>query len=282
LTNLNWLFKYNEAGPKEEPEWQYRGVFEPSFFGFFMSLVSVMIVLMILGFGFMGLLYLPSIIFTWCLFTYMLFTSEMKTETEWKETSGFSIVASVLKYYKTIIMIVFSLFFAKDAFKILGNGPGMFSIIVILLIYFDVIPIHLFTSEQPKEEDLFDAEKKFKVAKRWCDFKGAGMNNGDPQPGPDPTGQPQHGPDLQGQPQPELQGQPQPPSPDITQPGETQPDQGSSNTQIPQSTGGGYRRKSVAGKAFDRTFVEGSNKWVKPLKELLANVTSNKNNKSKK
>ncbi len=263
LINLGWLFKYNinESGttttktpdPPKPPDWETRGVLEPSFFDFVTSLLSVLIVLMILGFGFMVLLYVPIIVFYWCLFTYMLFTSEMKVrktsgtkvEEEWKEMSGFTVVANVLKYYKMIIMILFSLMFVKDSFKVLGEMPGIFSILVILLIYFDVIPIHLFTSEVPPTDDLFEVEKKFRIAKKSC-------------------------PTTAGAPDPTSPTTPTPTPPPTPTSGGTKGGPTDPTTEVIR---GGRRRlpgKTAAKKAFDRTFVEGSHTWVKPLKELLS------------
>jgi hypothetical protein len=82
-----------------------------------------------------------------------------------KSSSCLTIIKDLFKYYKVSMMSVFSFFVVISAFLNLGTIPGVFSIITIILIYFDVISIDLFKAAS--EED-FTSLSNYKQANKSC------------------------------------------------------------------------------------------------------------------
>jgi hypothetical protein len=97
----------------------------------------------------------------WCLLSCITYKAVLNG----KPITSLTVVQDVFKYYKLIMMTFFSLFVILCAFTYLGTGPGVFSIITLLFIYFGIISIDLF--KQASEENL-TALTSYKQAKKTC------------------------------------------------------------------------------------------------------------------
>ena len=87
-----------------------------------------------------------SIVLLSCLIGMIGYQSKLQTKTKAfdKELSVGSFIIEAFKFFKVSIMIVLSIIVTSHAFDSLGALAGIFAIIVILLIKFDVISIGLF------------------------------------------------------------------------------------------------------------------------------------------
>jgi uncharacterized membrane protein len=85
-----------------------------------------------------------------------------------KMISGLQIVRDVFKYYKSTIMGIFSFFVIVSAFGKLGTISGLFSILVLGLIYFGIISIDLFN--EINKNNLSPLLSNIQ-AKKTCSFK---------------------------------------------------------------------------------------------------------------
>ena len=61
-----------------------------------------------------------------------------------KEANIFTIFLNILKFYKLFIISIICFFVTTSAFVNLGIVPGLFSLIVLGCIYYNIIPINLF------------------------------------------------------------------------------------------------------------------------------------------
>ena len=68
-----------------------------------------------------------------------------------KNTNVLTIIKDVFKYYKIPIMAIFSLFLVKNSFSKLGTTSGLFSLLVVALIYFGIVTIGIFIPTNHKE-----------------------------------------------------------------------------------------------------------------------------------
>jgi hypothetical protein len=84
--------------------------------------------------------FLPAFIFFICLFM----TFGYKFEYDDKKSTILTIIQEIFKHYKVTITIVFTIMIVLNAFSSLGTIPGIFSLIVILLIVFKFIKINIF------------------------------------------------------------------------------------------------------------------------------------------
>ena len=76
----------------------------------------------------------------------LLMTLGYKGEIENKSVTIFTIIQETFKNYKVTMTTVFSIMIILTSFSNLGTIPGVFSILTVLLIYFNFIPINIFES----------------------------------------------------------------------------------------------------------------------------------------
>jgi hypothetical protein len=95
----------------------------------------------LLGF-FLPFTFLSLFVLVWTLVTIFTYEGIMDN----KKVGMSSILVDVFKYYKSVFINIFSFFFVINAFSMLGVIPGIFIIIVLLLIIFDFIHIDIFKS----------------------------------------------------------------------------------------------------------------------------------------
>lgn len=160
--SIKWLFLENEnTSSTGKPIWKYVNLLNPVGYGFSFVLAFVFFILFwILLFTFMPIL--CFIIFYICVF----FTLGYKGEWNGEKATLFDIIQSMFKYYKLTIVIIFSIFLVLSAFSNLGTMAGIFSLLVIFLIYFNIIPIGLFTSNKPSN---LSSLSSFEQAEKICD-----------------------------------------------------------------------------------------------------------------
>jgi len=84
-----------------------------------------------------------------------------------KEITSISIVKDTLKYYKFIVVSILSLFIILLAFSNLGLIPGIFSIIVVALIYWGIFSIDIF---KPIKETNLTPVVGYNQAIKKCNF----------------------------------------------------------------------------------------------------------------
>ena len=82
-----------------------------------------------------------------------------------KKTSVFSIIKNTLKYYKLSIVGIISVFVVLLAFSKLGTMQGVFSLMVIMMIYGGIISFDLF---QPIKETNLTPLVSYKQAVKKC------------------------------------------------------------------------------------------------------------------
>lgn len=84
-----------------------------------------------------------------------------------KSASCLTIIKDLFKYYKVSMMSVLSIFVVISAFSNLGTISGVFSIITIALIYFDIISIDLFKAAS---EEGLTTLSNYKQANKSCNI----------------------------------------------------------------------------------------------------------------
>lgn len=144
FSEMKWFFKENtNTNSNGKPNWNDITLLEPIGYGVAVFLAFMFFILFwILLFTVAPLMII--MIFYICLFMTFGYVGEIDN----KKATILTIIKDVFKYYKGTISIVFSIMIIITAFSNLGTLPGVFSILTVLLIYFNFIPIHMFESEK--------------------------------------------------------------------------------------------------------------------------------------
>jgi hypothetical protein len=158
---MGWFFKKNTE-EQGKPIWKdisMLHVFD------YLTAIFFVILFIILFFFSIPLLSVTSFLaMAWCIFSCITYKSEMHN----KSTTSATIIQYVFKYYKLLIMSVFSFFAVASAFSKLGTLPGIFSMLTLMLIYFGIISIDIFKSEL--KHDLTPLVS-YLQAKKTCSYK---------------------------------------------------------------------------------------------------------------
>jgi len=160
FAQLGWFFKSNtnDSG-KGAPKW------EDVTFGWTFRYWSAIWLAIIFVMGFFFALPVISILaafsMSWCIFSCIAYKAEMGGKT----ISALQIIRDVFKYYKSTIMGIFSFSVIVSTFSYLGNIPGIFSILVLGLIYFGIITLDTFN---PIIKDNMTPVVSFHQAKKIC------------------------------------------------------------------------------------------------------------------
>jgi hypothetical protein len=161
FAHMGWFFKKNTE-EQGKPIWKdisMLHVFD------YLTAIFFVILFIILFFFSIPLLSVTSFLaMAWCIFSCITYKSEMHN----KSTTSATIIQYVFKYYKLLIMSVFSFFAVASAFSKLGTLPGIFSMLTLMLIYFGIISIDIFKSEL--KHDLTPLVS-YLQAKKTCSYK---------------------------------------------------------------------------------------------------------------
>jgi hypothetical protein len=136
--NMSWFFKKNtNSDAKGKPVWENVTIIEPISYCFAIGLVILFTILLFVT--------APYILISFMsIFFVMITMSSYKGLMNKKEANIFTIFLNILKFYKLFIISIICFFVTTSAFVNLGIVPGLFSLIVLGCIYYNIIPINLF------------------------------------------------------------------------------------------------------------------------------------------
>lgn len=163
FANMGWFFKTNtnDSGTGK-PNWEDVGLASPFDYWCAVWLVILFVILFFFAFPFLSII--ATLAMTWCMFSCMTYKGEMNG----KSITAIPIIQDLFKYYKLPIMALFSFFVIVSAFTKLGTVPGVFSILVLALIYFGTISIDIFKTIS---KDNLSPVVSYEQAKKTCSFK---------------------------------------------------------------------------------------------------------------
>ena len=169
FAQMGWFFKTNtnDSGTGN-PKWEEVTFVSPfSYLASIWLVISFSILFCVLFFFPLTNVVVSSLVLLlmlWCLFSCFSYKAEMGGKT----ISALQIIRDVFKYYKSTIMGIFSFSVIVSTFSYLGNIPGIFSILVLGLIYFGIISIDLFN---PPSKENFSTAVSFNQADKPCKYK---------------------------------------------------------------------------------------------------------------
>lgn len=149
FTEMKWFFKINKntTGAKgSKPEWESVPITDIFNFWIAVWLVFIFSILFFIVFVMQGFFGVSSGILLFVIGTILNFSGKMNNE----DVSLLPITADVFKYYKITIVSIITVFVILSAFGILGSVPGVFSLIVVGLVYFGILGINLYDPVNPE------------------------------------------------------------------------------------------------------------------------------------
>jgi hypothetical protein len=182
FANMGWFFKQNTNDSGDgKPVWEDVTLISFFDYGCAWGLVILFAIIFFMAFPIMPIF--PLIIVLWCLFSCLSYKAILNGQT----ITGAKIIQDVFKQNKASIMGVLSLFIILDTFKKLGTVPGLFAVLTLILVYFGIISIGVFTPEKINEnlskvtgydqaERKKCSNKEHKQEKGLFSFMGGGIN----------------------------------------------------------------------------------------------------------
>jgi len=179
---MSWFFKENEnTDPNHEPIWKNISQ-TGELLEYIMKLlggvfVAIVFCILFALFFMVCIPTLPAITVIWVAISLLLYKSryfDFKLNNKGEKVdesyvaSSFTILLEMLKYYKVWFMAYLSFYIVTNAFTLLGSVPGIFSIIVICLIYFGYISINAYVPN--KEVNLSNITSYLQATKK-CKLK---------------------------------------------------------------------------------------------------------------
>ena len=163
FAQMGWFFKTNtnDSGTGN-PKWEEVTLVSPFNYWCAVWLVILFCILFFFSLPFISIL--ASLSMSWCILSCITYKAEMGG----KMISALQIIRDVFKYYKATIMGIFSFYVIVSAFSKLGTIPGIFSILVLGLIYFGIISIDLFNQINKNNLSPLVSDNQ---AKKTCSFK---------------------------------------------------------------------------------------------------------------
>lgn len=163
FAQMSWFFKINtnDSGTGK-PKWEDVTFMSPFNYGCAVGLVILFFILFFFSLPVISIL--AGLTMSWCMFACITYKAEMGG----KIISALPIIKDTFKYYKTLIMSILSFFVVVSAFSKLGTIPGIFSILVLALMYFGIISIDLFN---PSNKENLSPIVSDNQAKKTCNFK---------------------------------------------------------------------------------------------------------------
>jgi len=138
------------------------------------NLIYIFLFVMLFFLIFPILLLIPIIIFVVCLFSLFTYNSVLNNT----DATSITIISNVFKYHKILIISTILLFMLSTCLSTIGITETIFLLLTIILIYFNVIPIHLFQSIEPDPSiTLIPTSKKNVQYKRSGDMSGGGRSS---------------------------------------------------------------------------------------------------------
>lgn len=140
FANMKWFFKTNTNDTGDGlPKWEDITITSPIDWVLGICLVILFTILFFPGFGL--ILLVPFIVLSYCCLSCMMYKGVMND----KKTTSLNIIKELLKYYKLTIVSLICVGVIILAFSYLGIVPGIFSILVLALIYWGILSSDLFT-----------------------------------------------------------------------------------------------------------------------------------------
>jgi len=141
FANMGWFFK---SRINEKTDWIPVTLLQPIGFGISLFMVFLFSLLSLL-IAYFGIPTISSGIILWTLTSIASYKGFfINNDKSKKEVNFGNIILCVFKYYKVLITTIISLFVVISAFSNLGNTSGLFSLIVIALIYFGIFTIDIY------------------------------------------------------------------------------------------------------------------------------------------
>jgi hypothetical protein len=163
FANMSWFFKTNtNESDNGLPKWEDVTLLSPISWFLAFSLVVLFTIIFFLGFGVISIVPF-AILFYACLTTLMY-----KGKLNDKNATSFTIIKNILKHYKVSIIGIISFFVILLAFSNLGVIQGIFSLIILGLMYWGVISNDLF---KPIIESHLTPVVSFNQATKSCNIK---------------------------------------------------------------------------------------------------------------
>lgn len=165
FTNMIWFFRTNTT-PKDakKSEWEQVAWYNP--FSYFIAIVLITGVIVAGFFGYKYLALLPAIILLYCVLSCFFY----RVKINGNDGSAFKLILHTLNYYKPTIASITSIFMVILAFLILGYTAGIFSIITLILVFFGLIPVDIFSSSSLNGLSAM-TDASYALAKKTCDGK---------------------------------------------------------------------------------------------------------------
>jgi hypothetical protein len=139
FTNMSWFFKTNTNDTGNgKPKWEEVTILTPLNWFFGVALSMLFVFLLIFSFPIVSIL--PMVFYH----NSIISTLFMKAIMNGKQITSFSIIKETLKHYKLTIVTIISIFVVLLAFSKLGAVSGVFSIIILGLIYWRIIGMDIF------------------------------------------------------------------------------------------------------------------------------------------
>lgn len=160
FTGMGWFFKTNtnDSGTGN-PKWEEVTILNWFSYWCAIWLVILFVILFFFVFPFFSVIAFLSM--TWCVFSCISYQSVING----KNVTSLNVVQDIYKYYKVLIMSIFSFFVIVSAFAKLGTIPGVFSIVTLILIYWGIISIDIF---KPITKENLSPLTGYKQAKKTC------------------------------------------------------------------------------------------------------------------
>jgi hypothetical protein len=164
FANMGWFFRtnINESGTGS-PDWKDINFLDG--FNYLTAVGLVFLFVILFFFSLPVLSIIASLTICWCLFSCITYKAEMYG----KSITSATIIQDIFKYYKLLIMGILSFLIILSAFTKLGTVSGVFSVIILALIYFGIITIDIF---KPINKDNLSPEVSYNQAKKTCSYKG--------------------------------------------------------------------------------------------------------------
>lgn len=163
FAKMGWFFKQNiNTNLDHKPIWSDVTILKP--FDYLCAIALIVLFCALFWLLLATLPLLPSFTMLWCLLSLYSYKSVMNGT----NTNVLKIIQDIFKYYKVTIMSIFSFFVVSSAFTTMGTIPGLFSLLVLILIYFGIISINIF---QPAGKGDLSAAVSNEQAKKICNNK---------------------------------------------------------------------------------------------------------------
>lgn len=160
FVNMSWFFKTNTNDEGNgSPKWNNVSLTSPIswILGLCLAILFAILLLPGLGFAFIGSFF----ILVYCCVTCIMYKGNINGKT----VTSFKIIKEVFKHYKLTIVGIMSFFVVLLAFSNLGTIQGIFSIIVLGLIYWGILSANLF---KPISETSLSPLTSYKQAVKKC------------------------------------------------------------------------------------------------------------------